>query len=259
MAQSKALYALEGNVAVITLNDPAVLNAMGLQMCEELSSALERAGEEARAVLLTGAGRAFCAGANMSEGSIAGVDGDVGQPLETHVNPLMMQIRDLPIPLVTAVRGPAVGVGCSLALAGDIIVASQTATFIQAFVNIGLVPDGGATWLLSRAIGRVRTLEMVLLGEKVTATRAFELNLVTRLVADEMLEATARELAAKLANGPTKSIAMIRKNVWLAADGSFEQVLEAERQSQRQAGYTADHAEGVAAFLTKRAAQFQGR
>lgn len=262
MSTTKIIYELENGLARITLNDPKVLNAMSMLMAEELAAAIDQAGREARALLITGAGRAFCSGADMSGGSIAGeVDGepDVGVTLESHANPMMLAIRNLPIPIISAVRGPAAGVGCSIALASDIIVASENAFFIQSFVNIGLVPDGGSNWLLARAIGRVRALEMTLLGERLPAAKALEWGLITRVVPDDELLDAATAIAQKLANGPTQSIAMIRKLSWQAADDTFGEILKAERALQRDAGRTADHAEGVAAFLSKRTPNFTGK
>jgi 2-(1,2-epoxy-1,2-dihydrophenyl)acetyl-CoA isomerase len=170
---TKVRYALEDGVAILTLSDPATMNAAGVDMAQDLTAAFKRAEGEARAVVLTGEGRGFCSGANLSGGGPATRDGDgprdAGAALESTYNPLVTRMRDLPIPLVTAVNGAAAGVGCSLALMGDIIVAGESAYFLQAFRRIGLVPDGGSTYLLPRAIGRARAMEMMLLGEKVPA------------------------------------------------------------------------------------------
>ncbi|MGE0047074.1 MAG: enoyl-CoA hydratase-related protein, partial [Hyphomonadaceae bacterium] len=182
---------------------------------------------------------------------------DAGAALETIYNPLVTFIRDLPIPIVTAVNGAAAGVGCSLALLGDIIVAGESAYFLQAFRRIGLVPDGGSTYLLPRAIGRARAMEMMLLGEKVPAKTALEWGLINRCVPDGELQAAARELALQLANGP-KSLAMIRKIAWSSLDAHWKDQLALERDTQREAGQTADFMEGVAAFLQKRPAKFTG-
>lgn len=254
-------------VAVLTLSDPATMNAAGLDLAEELGHALRSlaAGKiEARAVVLTGEGRGFCSGANLSGGGAAGreldVDGkpDAGRALETAYNPLVSLMRDLPLPLITAVNGAAAGVGCSLALLGDLIVAGESAYFLQAFRRIGLVPDGGSTYLLPRAIGRARAMEMALLGEKIGAARALEWGLVNRVVPDAELMPTALDLARELASGPA-SLAAIRRLIWDSLDADWQGQLVAERKAQKIAGKTEDFVEGVSAFLQKRAAAFKGR
>jgi 2-(1,2-epoxy-1,2-dihydrophenyl)acetyl-CoA isomerase len=178
--------------------------------------------------------------------------------LESHINPLMLRLRDLPIPWVSAIKGSAAGVGCSFALAADIVVAGEGAFFLQAFARIGLVPDGGSSWLLARAIGRQRAMEMMLLGERIPAAKAFEWGMVNRLVSDDNVMPTALEIAKQLANGPTKSLAMIRRMAWSASDATFEEAMATERNNQRDAGRTADHREGVVAFIQKRPANFTG-
>lgn len=251
----------DGDVAIVRLNDPATLNAVTLVTIEELSAALDEISGSARAMILTGAGRAFCSGANLSGGMGVGQSEgppDAGRSLETHINPLMLRLRDLPVPWVSAVKGSAAGVGCSLALAADLVVAGESAFFLQAFARIGLVPDGGSSWLLSRGVGRARAMEMMLLGERIPSAKALEWGMINRLVPDEQVMPTALELASALAAGPTKSLAMIRRMAWSAADTSFEDALAFERNSQRDAGRTADHREGVAAFLSKRPARFTG-
>lgn len=251
----------EGDVAVIRFNDPATLNAVTLATIEEVGAALDEISGSARAMVLTGAGRAFCSGANLSGGMGGGQSEgppDAGRSLETHINPLMLRLRDLPLPWVSAVKGSAAGVGCSFALAADIVVAGETAFFLQAFARIGLVPDGGSSWLLAKSIGRARAMEMMLLGERITAAKAFEWGMVNRLVTDEQVMPVALELAKALAAGPTKSLAMIRRMAWSAADTSFEDAMAIERDNQRDAGRTADHREGVVAFLSKRPARFTG-
>lgn len=260
---SKVRYELEGAIAVITMNDPATLNAAGLDLAQELTSAIKRAAREARAIILTGEGRGFCSGANLGGGGPAARTTDDGEPLdagaalETVYNPLVSAIRDLPIPIVTAVNGAAAGVGCSFALLGDLIVAAESAYFLQAFRRIGLVPDGGSTYLLPRAIGRARAMEMMLLGDKIPAAKALEWGMVNRVVPDGELMTAARALAGELANGP-KAIGMIRRLAWAALDDSWQEQLRNERLMQRDAGRTSDFAEGVAAFLQKRPAKFTG-
>lgn len=250
----------DGPVATIRLDDPAALNAVTVGMIEAFDAALGEVEAKARAMILTGAGRAFCAGANLSAGTGEAQDPDnydAGLILDSHINPLMSRLRDLKVPWITAVRGAAAGVGASLALAGDMIVASETAYFLQAFARVGLVPDGGSSHLLVRALGRPRAMEMMLLGERLPAATALEWGLINRLAPDEQLEAVATELARRLADGAA-SLKLIRRLAWTALDEDWGTSLAAERALQRQAGRTRDHREGVAAFLGKRAAVFEG-
>lgn len=259
---------VEDGVAVVTMSDPATLNAASLEMADELRLALSHltaAGSEVRAIVLTGEGRGFCSGANLSAGPGPGggavdPDGrpDAGRALEHTYNPLVTLIRDLPVPLVTAVNGAAAGVGCSFALMGDIIVAAQSAYFLQAFRRIGLVPDGGSTYLLPRLIGKARAMEMALLGEKIGAEQALSWGLVNRVVPDAELMSTALGLAKELASGP-RSLGLIRKAIWDSLDTGWTEQLHKERMAQRIAGKTEDFVEGVRAFLEKRPARFKGR
>jgi 2-(1,2-epoxy-1,2-dihydrophenyl)acetyl-CoA isomerase len=260
VSDTKITVEKNGALGIIRLNDPTVLNALSIEMLEELDRALDEVAGFARALILTGVGRAFCAGANLSGTPAIADDGlpDAGAILESHVNPLITKLRNLSIPWITGVRGPAAGAGCSLALAADLIVASETAYFLQAFSRIGLVPDGGSSFLLTRAIGRVRAMEMMLLGERVSASKALEWGLINRVVPDAQLEAVTLELAQGLAAGPTRSLGMIRQLAWHAVDADWHGALATERRLQRAAGRTADHREAVAAFLEKRPAHFAG-
>ncbi len=267
MDYTKIKVEVTDGVAVITLNDPGTMNAAGLDLASELSHAFSNiaAGNvKARAIVLTGEGRGFCSGANLAGGGATAreldVDGkpDAGRALETTYNPLVTQMRDCPLPVVTAVNGAAAGVGCSLALLGDLIVAGESAYFLQAFRRIGLVPDGGSTYLLPRAIGRARAMEMALLGEKIGAAKALEWGLVNRVVPDADLRSTAIELAKELANGPA-SLGAIRKLIWESLDTDWTGQLQAERNAQKIAGKSEDFIEGVSAFLQKRVAAFKGR
>jgi len=254
-------------VATITLSDPATMNAAGVDLVIELAEAFGAlAGGEggARAVILTGEGRGFCSGANLSGGGPSGrtaeADGrpDAGAALESHYNPFMTLMRDFPMPIVTAINGAAAGVGCSIALMGDLVVAAESAYFLQAFRRIGLVPDGGSTYLLPRLIGHARAMEMTLLGERVPAAKALEWGLINRCVLDAELMAEATRLAKELAAGP-KALGLIRKLMWESLDAEWSAQLHAERMAQRTAGKTDDFIEGVQAFLQKRPAQFAGR
>lgn len=261
MAYAKVKYERDGNVALITMSDPATLNAIAVDMTEELTDAFGRAVNEARCIVLTGEGRAFSSGANLASGAPPmGEDGqpDLGGRLEKTFNPFVTMLRDLPIPYVTAVNGAAAGIGCSFALLGDLIVAGESAYFLQAFRRIGLVPDGSATYHLTRMIGRARAMEMMLLGERIPAKTAFEWGLVNRCVPDAELLTTAKALATELANGPTKTLASIRRLAWASLDNSWEEQIQAERVAQRDAGRTEDFREGVQAFFQKRPANFKG-
>jgi 2-(1,2-epoxy-1,2-dihydrophenyl)acetyl-CoA isomerase len=260
---AKAKYEQDGALAIISMNDPGTLNAVDEQMVRDLSEAFARASQEARAVVFTGEGRGFCSGANLAGGSPPPVDAGTGKPdlglvLEKRHNPFVTQLRNLPIPLITAVNGAAAGVGCSYALMGDIIVAAESAYFLQAFRRIGLVPDGSATYHLPRMVGRARAMEMMLLGERLPAKTALEWGLINRCVPDGELMSTAKALASELANGPTKTLGMIRRLAWASLDNSWSEQIQAERQAQRAAGRTEDFREGVQAFFQKRAANFKG-
>ena len=258
---SNVNYALESGVALITMSDPATLNAIDMDLIIGLGDAFERAEGEARAIVLTGEGRGFCSGAKLGGGPPPlDADGqlDAGLPLETHYNPLLLRIRDLPIPFVTAVNGIAAGAGASLALMGDMIIAGETAYFLQAFRRIGLVPDAGATYVLPRMVGRARAMELMLMGEKLPAPTALEWGMINRVVADSDVLSVAKALALDLANGPTRTLGLIRKLAWESLGNDFAAQLDAERNAQRIAGRTADFTEGVSAFLQKRPAKFTG-
>ena len=246
-------------VAVLKLNNPSALNAMSPDMARALHEKVEEAEKSARAILLTGEGRAFCSGAALGGGgSVGSSDGefDAGARLESHYNPMMLKLRALSIPFVTAVHGAAAGVGCSVALAGDLIVADQTAYFLQAFRNIGLVPDGGSPYLLASAAGRVRAMEAMLLGERISAETAFSWGMINRLAPEGKDFEVGFELAKRLADGPKATLGLIRQLAWGALDKPFEEQLAAERATQKIAGRTPECREGVSAFLEKRKAKF---
>lgn len=258
MTYATIRYDLADKVATITINRPDRLNAISTQLFEEIPAALDRAlAEGARAVVLTGEGRAFCSGADLqAEG---GLPEDPGELLDTHYNPLAEKFANLPIPVVSAVNGLAAGAGCSLALWGDYVLAARSAYFLLAFVNIGLVPDAGATWLVARAVGRARALEMMLLGERVPAEKAEAWGLINRVVDDAALLDEARALATRLANGPTLAMGLIRKSVRRALSDDLGDTLARERDDQKIAGLSADFKEGIAAFLEKRPARYEGK
>lgn len=259
MRYARILYSIQDGVAHISLNDPDTRNAISEEMAGEIIDALNRAANEARAVLLTGEGRGFSSGANLVDARRLLDDPmrDVGLAIENYLNPMIRAVRSLELPVVTAVQGAAAGVGASLALAGDLIVCGQSSYFVQAFRNVGLVSDGGASWLLARAVGRVRAMEMLLLGERVPAPKALEWGLINRVCEDDALRPAAMELALKLASGP-RSLGMMKQISWSANDMSLEDVMSLERTSQLKAGRTDDFAEGLRAFLEKRPPQFKG-
>jgi 2-(1,2-epoxy-1,2-dihydrophenyl)acetyl-CoA isomerase len=258
MASVKSEFAK--NVAILRFDEPATLNAMSIPMVEALGKALDECeAKSVRAIVITGEGRAFCSGASLTGGdplSSPGEGFDGGAGLEKHYNPLMMRLRNLPIPFVTAVHGAAAGIGCSMALIGDLIVADSTAYFLQAFRNIGLVPDGGSPFLLAAAAGRPRAMEAMLLGERIPAERAYEWGMINRLAPEGKDVEVATELATKLAEGPRATLALIRNLAWGALEKPFVEQLAAERATQKLAGRTAEFREGVAAFVQKRKARF---
>lgn len=249
-----------GDVLVLTINRPDRMNAATLSLADEMSAALDRL-DGARCVLLTGAGRAFCAGADLTaRGQITGSPGEASErSLRHHYNPLILRLTALDVPVVSAVNGAAAGIGCSLALAADIVVAGRSAYFLQAFVNIGLVPDGGSTWMLPRLVGTARAKAMMMLGERIAAEQAEDWGLIHRCVEDDTLMAEAMALAQRLANGPTLALGQMRRLVAGSLDGTLAEGLAAEAAAQRAAADSADAAEGGLAFLSKRPPHFTGR
>ncbi len=245
-------------VHVLTLNRPDRLNAVTLPLQAALMAALAdaEADRDCRAVLLHGAGRGFCAGQDLTMVE-AGVD--LGDTLERSFNPLVRRLRALPLPVVCAVHGVAAGAGANLALACDIVLAGQSARFIQSFVRIGLIPDAGGTWTLPRLAGDARARGMAMLGGPVTGTQAEAWGLVWRAVPDDDLLPEAGRLAAHLALQPTAALALMKQALNAAAGNGLDAQLDLERDLQRRAGSTPDFREGVAAFLEKRPATFTGR
>lgn len=252
------VVATDGAVATLTLNRPDRLNALTPAMLDDLCAEMaEAVAGGARALVLTGAGRAFSSGADLA--ADGGMPADLGAILDAHYNPLARAMADLPVPLVTAVNGPAVGAGMGFALSGDIVLAARSAYFMLAFANIGLVPDAGASWVVARAVGRARAMELALLGEQVMAEQALGMGLINRVEEDHMVLAEAQALAAKLAAGPTLALGMIRKQMAQALDLPFSQMLDIEHTNQTKAGRTRDFREAVTAFAQKRAPKFEGR
>ena len=267
MAYDHITWAEEDGVAVLTINRPERLNSLNTDVIREMIDAVDKIRDgisSARCLVLTGAGRGFSSGADLGAGGAGGSGGgsgpiDAGKVLETHFNVLLERLFALPVPFVTAVNGPAAGAGCSYALAGDIIVAGKSAYFLQAFVNIGLVPDVGSTWMLPRMVGRARATRMMMLGEKIPATQAYEWGMVSEVVEDADLMARTMEIAKKLAAGPTRALTLIRTGIRDCMDKTLTEALMVERRNQMHAGRSPDFAEGVMAFLQKRPAQFTGK
>ncbi len=257
------LAALETGVLTITLNRPDRLNSFNPEMHQQLRRALERAAEEAevRAVLLTGAGRAFCAGQDLSERNVApgAAPIDLAISLGSYYNPLVRRLRALPKPVVCAVNGVAAGAGANLALACDLVIAARSASFVQAFSKIGLVPDSGGTFFLPRLVGTARAMGLALLGEKLSADDASSWGLIWKVVDDGALAAEALAIARQLAAGPTKAYGLLKKAMHASAGNSLDAQLDLERDLQREAGFSEDYREGVAAFMQKRPPSFKGK
>jgi 2-(1,2-epoxy-1,2-dihydrophenyl)acetyl-CoA isomerase len=267
MAFEHIIFDETDGVAVLTINRPERMNALHVGVIAEMIEVVDRVRDEgtARVLLLTGTGRAFCSGADLAGGGAGGGGSrssgpvDAGKVLETHFNPLLERLFALPVPFITAVNGAAAGAGCSYALAGDIVIAGRSAYFLQAFVNIGLVPDVGSTWMLPRLAGKARAQAMMMLGERVPAETAQDWGMIYKVVDDADLMTEALAIAAKLARGPTKSLSLIRSGIRDCMDKTLTEGLMVERRNQLLAGRTSDFAEGVTAFLQKRPTAFTGK
>ncbi|GGJ69590.1 2-(1,2-epoxy-1,2-dihydrophenyl)acetyl-CoA isomerase [Anoxybacillus voinovskiensis] len=251
-------YDIRNQVAWLTLNRPDKLNAFTEQMNKEITVALKQAAndETVRCLVITGTGRAFCSGEDLS-----GVteDMDHGEVLRTRYAPMMKALHSFEKPVVAAVNGVAAGAGMSLALACDFRLASEKASFVEAFIHVGLIPDAGNLYYLPRLIGHAKALELAVLGEKVTAQKAYELGLVTAVISEEAWEEEVARFAERLANLPTKAVGLIKRCLRQSWELSFTEYLEKEAFAQRIAGLTQDHREGVRAFFEKRRAIFQGK
>lgn len=262
MAYENIEFEIVDGVAVIRLNRPDRLNAFNDGLLVDLKSAFDtvESDDAIRAVLITGNGRGFCAGADLAAGISQGDDGkaDAGKVLEEFYNPMILRMRAMKQPIVAAVNGPAAGAGMSLALACDIVFAAKSASFLQAFARIALVPDAGSTWLLPRLVGHARALALTLLAEPLPAEEAKEWGMIYKVVEDEALMDEALGLAKKLAAGPTGALGEIKNAINASWGNSLSEQLDLERDRQRVRGGTGDFTEGVKAFLEKRPAQFAG-
>jgi 2-(1,2-epoxy-1,2-dihydrophenyl)acetyl-CoA isomerase len=268
MSYQTILFEVADGIARLTLNRPDRLNSFNTTMHAEVREALASlrdgagGGSAARVLVLSGVGRGFCAGQDLgdravSPGGTAAVD--LGESIEKNYKPLVMTLRNLPMPVIGAVNGVAAGAGANIALACDLVVATRSASFIQAFSKLGLVPDSGGTWFLPRLVGTARAMGLAFLGDKLSAEQAAQWGLIWRCVEDAEFSGVVDALARQLAAAPTQGLARTKQAIYESWGRSLEQQLDAERDAQRELGYTADYVEGVAAFTEKRAPQFTGR
>ena len=256
-------FAVDGGIARLTLNRPDKLNSFTEDMHAELRTALDHIQDNPaiRVLVITGAGRAFCAGQDLADRAMQQVDGkmpDIGNTVERNYKPLILRLQNLRVPTIAAVNGIAAGAGASLALACDLVVASQSAAFLQAFAKIGLIPDTGGTWFLPQRVGMARALGLALLADKLPAAKAAEWGLIWECVADAEFAGRIDALARQLAVAPTKALVRTRQAMHAAPGHTLEQQLSMEGGYMRELGWSPDYAEGVAAFMAKRAPNFTG-
>ncbi len=262
MSYQCILLSIQDGLARLTLNRPDKLNSFNSLMHAEVREALGRVqAEGARVLVLTGAGRGFCAGQDLGDRAVSpiGEGTDLGESIEKNYAPLVLALRALPMPVIAAVNGVAAGAGANIALACDLVIAARSASFVQAFCRLGLVPDSGGTWLLPRLVGNARALGLSLLGDKLAAAQAAEWGLIWRCVDDAELTPAVDALAAHFAAAPTLGLARTKEAIYGAWSRPFAEQLDIERDMQRALGGSHDYQEGVAAFLGKRTARFLGR
>jgi 2-(1,2-epoxy-1,2-dihydrophenyl)acetyl-CoA isomerase len=262
MSYETILFSVDGGIARLTLNRPDKLNSFNTEMHGEVRDALRRLpGSDARVLVLTGAGRGFCAGQDLGDRAVApGSQGvDLGESIEQHYKPLVLALHTLPMPVIAAVNGVAAGAGANIALACDLVIAASSASFVQAFAKLGLLPDSGGTWTLPRLVGNARALGLTLLGNKLAAERAEAWGMIWQCVPDAELGATVDALAKALAAAPTRGLAATKAAIRGSWQHSMAEQLDIERDVQRELGRSIDYAEGVAAFLEKRSPRFTGR
>lgn len=262
MSYQNIIFGIDGGIARLTLNRPERLNSFNTAMHAEVRTALaELRASEARVLVLTGAGRGFCAGQDLNDRAVApaGAAADLGESIEKNYKPLVLALRSLPLPVIAAVNGVAAGAGANIALACDLVVAARSASFVQAFSRLGLIPDSGGTWLLPRLVGTARALGLAFLGEKLGAEQAAAWGLIWRCVEDADLNGVVDGLAQGFAAAPTRGIARTKQAIYESWGRSLPEQLDVERDYQAELGRTADYAEGVAAFAEKRTPRFSGR
>jgi 2-(1,2-epoxy-1,2-dihydrophenyl)acetyl-CoA isomerase len=263
VSEPAILYACADGVARVTLNRPDRLNSFTAAMHAELRDALGKAKADpsARVLLLTGAGRGFCAGQDLSDRAVAPGDApvDLGASIEHFYRPLVLALQSMPMPVVCAVNGVAAGAGANIALACDLVIATKSASFIQAFCKIGLIPDSGGTYFLPRLVGTARAMGLALLGDKLSAQQAADWGLIWKCVDDAEFASTVEALVTQLAQAPTKGLVATRNALHASAHATLAVQLDLERDMQRELGFSADYREGVAAFLAKRPPNFSGR
>jgi 2-(1,2-epoxy-1,2-dihydrophenyl)acetyl-CoA isomerase len=262
MSYDTIVFSVDGAIARLTLNRPDKLNSFNTQMHREVQHALGRLpASGARVLVLTGAGRGFCAGQDLGDRSVAaGSQGvDLGESIDQYYKPLVLALHRLPMPVIAAVNGVAAGAGANIALACDLVIAARSASFVQAFAKLGLVPDSGGTWLLPRLVGLSRALGLTLLGNKLTAEQAAAWGMIWQCVDDAEFGSTVNALAESLAAAPTRGLASTKAAIRGSWQHSLAEQLDIERDAQRELGRSADYAEGVAAFVGKRAPRFTGR
>ncbi|MDQ6924535.1 MAG: 2-(1,2-epoxy-1,2-dihydrophenyl)acetyl-CoA isomerase PaaG [Pseudomonadota bacterium] len=256
------LYAVEGGIARLTLNRPERLNSFNDAMHAEVRDVLSRvkAGNDARVLLLTGAGRGFCAGQDLGDRAVApGAETvDLGASIERNYKPLVLGLRALPLPVVCAVNGVAAGAGANIALACDIVIAAKSASFIQAFSKIGLIPDSGGTYFLPRLVGSARAIGLAMLGDKLSAEQAAAWGLIWKCVDDAEFPASVEALVQQLSTAATRGLAATKQAIYAAGENALEAQLDLERDVQRELGRSADYREGVSAFAAKRPPKFSG-
>jgi 2-(1,2-epoxy-1,2-dihydrophenyl)acetyl-CoA isomerase len=248
-----------GGIARLTLNRPDRLNSFTVEMHEEVADALDRLGD-ARVLVLTGAGRGFCAGQDLADRAVApGQAVDLGESVERRYNPLIRRLTGLPFPVIARVNGVAAGAGANIALACDIVIAARSAKFIQSFANIGLIPDSGGTWALPRLVGQARALGLALTAEPLPAERAADWGMIWKAVDDEALDAEVDALAQRFASAPTRGLAAIKRMIRASWSHSLDEELDLQRDAMRELGYSDDYREGVTAFMEKRTPRFTGK